>query len=169
MKQTPNPGPQTSDHQRCQLEFRLPGVAVARTATDGYGRLFPHPANPIRTLMNTFSRCLTPFHTVKKSLAPPRDHALCVLTVTRVPLDVECSMFGFHSDFTPISTQSDPIRPTDTIFFCHPCAIRNPASNNPTCRPKVQPSPTQSNPVQHAFFTPSRPTPYDRVEQLKSL
>jgi hypothetical protein len=180
MKQPPNPGPQTSDHQRCQLEFRLPGVAVARkatngygrvrTATDGYRRLFPHPADPIRTLMNTFSRCLTPFHTVKKSLAPLPGHSLCVLTLTWVPLDVGSWMLNVQcSGFIPTSrpfrlnpTQSDLL--TRIFFATH----RNPKSTIEKSNLPLK-SPSQSKPVQHAFFTPSRPTPYDRVEQPKSL
>jgi hypothetical protein len=81
--------------------------------------------------MNTLSRCLTPFNTVKKSLAALRGHSLSGLTLTRVPLEVECSMFGFHSDFTPISTQSEQIRPIDTNFFgAHAQSeIRNRKSN----------------------------------------
>jgi hypothetical protein len=151
-----------------------------RTATNAYGRpQTPFPASS-QPNPNAHEHLFTLFNTLShRQKIPGSPSGPFPLRADRYAgpigcwkLDVECSMFGFHSDFTPISTQSDPIRPTDTNFFCHPCAIRNPPSKNPTCRPKVQPTPThskpvqptpsQSKPVQHAFFTPSTPTPYDR-------
>jgi hypothetical protein len=74
---------------------------------------------------------------------------------------------------TPNPSQSDRIRvpvahfrvfrgckhlhqtlPASTIRLTHyQSAFRNPVIESPTCDPKIQPSPSQSNSVQHAFFT----------------